>query len=66
MLGSFNYWNIIRLTNKTTCIEEIDEVHKLFMDGISVNMASLLQTGKYGDTNDTDPTKLWYYIVRYV
>ena len=42
---SFNNWNIIHFTNKTTCSEEFDEVHKVFLDGISTNMVLLLHTG---------------------
>ena len=42
VLGSFDYWNIIRLINKTTLSEDFYEVHKFALDGISANMESLL------------------------
>ena len=29
-------------------------------------MASLVQHGKYGSTNTTEPTKLRYYVLKYV
>ena len=37
MLLSFNYWNIIKSTNKDTYSEEFDEVHKVVMYSISYN-----------------------------
>ena len=43
VLGSFDNWNIIQFTNKTTSIEDFDAVHKVVIDGISENMASLVQ-----------------------
>ena len=36
------------------------------LDGISENMDSLVQTGKYDAANAADPTKLGYYVVRYL
>ena len=66
MLGSFNNWNIIQLNNKTICSEYFDEVHKVVLYGISANMASLVQTGKYGAINSTYPVILIYYILKYV
>ena len=40
--GTFNNWNIIQFTNKTTSSEDIEKVHKFVLDGISENMASLV------------------------
>ena len=62
MLGYFNNWNIIKFENKTTSSEDFDEVNKVARDGISANMASLTQTGKYGYINESDTTTLGYYI----
>ena len=45
MLGSFKKYNTIKFANKTTCSEDFDEVHKVFLDGISTNMVLLLHTG---------------------
>ena len=42
MLGSFNNWDIIQFTNKTTPIEEFYAVHKVAIYGMSENMASLV------------------------
>ena len=65
MLGSFNSCNILRFANKTTCSEDFNEVHKVLFDGMSTNMALLVQTGKYGAINAADPTTLAYYVVKY-
>ena len=43
VLVYFNNWNIIQFTNKTTSSEDFDAVHKLVLDHISENMASLVQ-----------------------
>ena len=37
VLRSLNNWNIVRFTNKTTSGEYFDEVHQVFIDGISEN-----------------------------
>ena len=43
MLGSFNNWKIIKLTNETTAREEFDVIHKVVLDGMSDSMTSLVQ-----------------------
>ena len=50
-LGSFNNCTTINFTNKTTWSEDFDEVHKVVIGGISDNIASLVQLGKYGAIN---------------
>ena len=64
MLGSLNNWNIIQFTNKIKSSEEFDELHKVVLDGISENTASLVQFGKYGDINAEDPTTMGYYVIK--
>ena len=64
MLGSFNNWNIVQSTNKTTPSEDFDAVHEVVLDGISNNMASLLQLGKYGVLNAADTTKMEHYVAK--
>ena len=66
MLGSFNNWNIIQFTNKTTPIEDFDEVHKVVLDGISENMTFLAQLGKSADINVTDQNIMGYYVITYL
>ena len=64
VLVSFNNWNIIQFTNKTTPIEDFDAEHKVVLYGISENTASLVQFGKYGDINAEDPTTMGYYVIK--
>ena len=54
VLGSFNNWNIIQLSQKSTPSDTFDEIHQVVLDGISDNMASLVESGKYGFRNTTD------------
>ena len=63
MLISLNKCKIINFINKTTCSEEFDEVHKVVLDGIIINMASLVNNDKYGAINAEDPTIMGYYIL---
>ena len=39
VLGSFNNWNIIQLSHKSTPSDAFDEIHQVVLDGISDNMA---------------------------
>ena len=66
MLHCFNNWNIIKISNKTTTSEDFETIHQVILGGISENMFSLVQPGKYGATSTTYPTKLGYYVVKYV
>ena len=54
VLGSFNNWNIIQLSSQSTSSDTFDDIHQVVLDGISDNMASLVETGKYGSINTTD------------
>ena len=59
-VGSFNNWNTIQLSHKSTPHDKFDEIHELVLDGIGDNMDSLVQYGKYGTINSTDTaTKLF-------
>ena len=54
VLGELNNWNIIELSSRSTSSETFDEIHQVFLDSISDNMASLVESGKYGAINTTD------------
>ena len=41
-------------------------MHKVVLDGISDNISSLLQIGKYGDTNAAYPNTVGYYVIKYI
>ena len=63
-LGSYNNLNIIHLTPKLIPSEAFDEIYKVFIDRIIENMASLVQSGMYGDINtDNTTTSLFYFIL---
>ena len=66
VLGSFNNCNIIQSTNKTTSTEDFDAVYKVVRDVIIETMAFLVQLGKYGATNSAYPTKMVYYVIKYL
>ena len=55
VLGSFNNWNIIQLSPKSTPYDTFNEIHHIVLDGIIDNVALLVESGKYGaiNTNDT-------------
>ena len=56
-MGSYNNWNITEQTPRYTPFEAFNEIHKVVLDGISENMASLIQSGMYGDINTDNTTK---------
>ena len=39
VLGSFNNWSILELSQKSTPSDAFDEIHQVVLDGISDNMA---------------------------
>ena len=41
-------------------------MHKVVLDEISDNMASLVKLGKYGDINAADITTMGYYVIKYL
>ena len=66
VMGSYNNWNIIELTLKSTPYEAFDETHKVVLDRISENMASLVQSGMYGAINTDDATKNGFYVIQFL
>ena len=64
MLDSFNSLNITQLSHKRTSSENPDKIHKVILDGISDNMAVLVQTGQYGVFNKTYTTTILYYVIK--
>ena len=66
VLGPYNNWNIIELTPKSITFEEFDEIHKVVLDRIGENVASLVQPGMYGAINTADNTSNGFYIVQFV
>ena len=65
VLGELNNWNIIELSSKSTSSETFDEIHQVVLDGISDNMASLVESGKYGATNTTYTSTNGFYVIMF-
>ena len=65
VLGSFNYWNIIQLSQKSIPSDAFDEIHQVVIDGISDNIASLVESVKYGAINTTETTTNVFYVIMF-
>ena len=65
VLGSLKNWNIIQLSQKSTPSDAFDEIHQVVIDGISGNMASLVESVKYGAINTTDTTTNGFYVIMF-
>ena len=66
VLGSFNSWNIIKLSHKSTTSEDCEDIHKVVLDGISENMASLVQPVIYDAMNTIETSTMGYYVIKFV
>ena len=51
------------MSSKLTSTETFDEIHQVILDGISDNMASLVESGKYGAINTTDTSTNGFYVI---
>ena len=65
VLGSFNNWNIIQLSQKSTTPDAFDEIHQVVIDGISDNMTLLVESGNYGAINTTDTSTNGFYVIMF-
>ena len=65
VLGAFNNWKIIQLSSKSTSSDTFDEIHQVVIDGISDNMASLFESGKYGAINTTYTSTNGFYFIMF-
>ena len=63
---SYNNWNIIELTPTSITFESFDEIHKVVLDGISENVASLVQSGMHGAINTSDNKANGLYVIIFV
>ena len=46
--------------------EAFDDIPQVVIDGISDNMASLVQSGKYGVINTSYTTTNWFYVIQLI
>ena len=65
VFGSFKNWNIILLSHKSIPSDAFDELHQVFLDGISDNMALLVESVKYSAINTTDTTTNGFYVIMF-
>ena len=61
-----NNWKIIELSQKSTSSDTFDEIHQVVLDEISDNMASLVESVKYGSINKTDTTTNGFYVIIFI
>ena len=66
VMGSYNNWNIIEITPKSTPFKAFDEIHKVVIDGISDNMSSLVQSGMYGAINTDVTTTNGFCVIKFL
>ena len=66
MTGSFQNWNFIAFLHKAKKVEDFKDIYNVAFDGISDNMSSLVQYGKYGAINKTYTSIMGYYMIKYV
>ena len=63
LLGSFNNWEIIQLSQKSTPSDAFDEIHQVVLYGISDNIASLIESVNYEAINTTDTATNGFYVI---
>ena len=62
----YNNCNIVDLTPKSIPSEDFDEIHQVVLDGISENMASLVQSGMYGAINTYYNTSNGFCVIQFI
>ena len=56
---------IIKLSQKSTPSDTFDEINQVVLDGISDNMASLVESGNNGAINTTNKTTNGFYVIMF-
>ena len=51
------------MSSNSTSSDTFDEIHQVVLDGISDNMALLVESGKYGAINTTDISTNGFYVI---
>ena len=54
------------MSQKSTPSDAFDEIHQVVLDGISDNMASLVESVNYGSINKTDTTTNGFYVIIFI
>ena len=55
----------MKLSQKSTPSNKFDKIHQVLLDDIGDNVASLVESGKYGYINTTDTTTNGFYVVMF-
>ena len=63
VLGSFNNWNIIIVSQKSNTSDAFDEIHQVFLGVISDNMSLLVESGNYGSINTIGTENNGIYVI---
>ena len=66
VLGAYNKCNIIHLTPKSIPSEAYNEIHHVVLDGISENVASIVQSGMYGSINTDYTTTNGFDVIQFI
>ena len=53
------------MSPKSTSSDTFYEIHQVVLDGISDNIASLFESGKYGAINTTDTSTNGFYVIMF-
>ena len=53
------------MSSKSTSSEAFDEIRQVVLDGISDNMASLVESGTYGAINIADTSTNGFYVIMF-
>ena len=65
VLVSFDNCNIIHLSQKSTPSDAFDEIYQFFPDGISDNMALLVESEKHEFINTTYTSTNGFYVIMF-
>ena len=65
VLGAFNNWKIIQLSSKSTAYDTFYDIYQVVIDGISDNMASLVESVTYGAINTTYTSTNVFYVIMF-
>ena len=64
-VGNISFGDWIELWQKSTSSDTYDEIHQVVLDGISDNMASIFESGKYGAISKTDTSTNGFYVIMF-
>ena len=66
MLDTYNKWNIVTFSTKSSLVEEFDEIQKVMICGIIKNIDSLEYKVRCVYVSETDEFTTGYYDVKYI